>query len=369
MATGAFQTILTSPDGSVWTDRTDRAVVSDSIVSVTYGDSTFAGLGYGGDIYTSPDGESWTGSALLNSSHPAFDRITWGNNNFTAVGSGGDIFTSPDGAAWTAGTSGTSSELIGAACGNSTTVAVGDSGTILASLDGTTWSARTSGTSNPLVDVAWGNNTFVAVGVDGTILQTGFPAIVGTVKDSGNDPIAGADVSLTVNGSVYSVQADTNGIYKILNVPAGADYTVTASKSGYDDGAVDGVDVTAGTATFGADITLTETPADKTPGGGNHNGSPGGGGSAQPQNPTAQVLDSSGGINSTIPVTLDSDTDTAAVEVDPDSLAGAFAKSKADDKGVKTIAIEIPKVNGAKAYEPILPASFFCIRRCGRQGS
>ncbi|NLI93929.1 MAG: hypothetical protein GX434_17560 [Peptococcaceae bacterium] len=40
------------------------------------------------------------------------------------------------------------------------------------------------------------------------------------------------------------------------------------------------------------------------------------------------------------------------------SLNSAFAKSKTDDQGVKTVVIDIPKIDGAKAYEPALPASF-----------
>lgn len=85
-------------------------------------------------------------------------------------------------------------------------------------------------------------------------------SITGTVKDISGGPILGAEVSLTVSGSVYSAITDTNGIYSIANVPAGTGYTVTAGKSGYTSASVTGVEVTADTTTSEVDITLNYDP-------------------------------------------------------------------------------------------------------------
>lgn len=74
--------------------------------------------------------------------------------------------------------------------------------------------------------------------------------------------------------------------------------------------------------------------------------------------PAAQMLDSNGNISKTITIKLDNSTGTALAEVDAASLAGAFDKSKTDDKGVKTVKIDIPKIDSVKVYESTLPASF-----------
>ena len=51
-------TILTSSDGTSWTSRTSG--ITNDIWGVTYGNSTFVMVSYGGDILTSSDGISWT---------------------------------------------------------------------------------------------------------------------------------------------------------------------------------------------------------------------------------------------------------------------------------------------------------------------
>jgi uncharacterized repeat protein (TIGR02543 family) len=98
---------------------------------------------------------------------------------------------------------------------------------------------------------------WTAVSITGTI--------TGTVTE-GTNPVSGADVSLTVSGSVYSATTAANGSYSILNVPAGTGYTVTASKSGYTSGSTTNVSVTANATTSGVNITLTAIPPAETTG-------------------------------------------------------------------------------------------------------
>jgi len=55
---GFFGTILTSPDGITWTERTSGTWVY--LRGVTYASSAFVTVGKSGTILTSPDGTTWT---------------------------------------------------------------------------------------------------------------------------------------------------------------------------------------------------------------------------------------------------------------------------------------------------------------------
>jgi hypothetical protein len=66
-----------------------------------------------------------------------------------------------------------------------------------------------------------------------------------------------------VVGTTYTATAatDANGAYTITGVPVGPNYTVTASKAGYANGAANGVNVTAGNTTANTNITLNVSSA------------------------------------------------------------------------------------------------------------
>lgn len=107
--------------------------------------------------------------------------------------------------------------------------------------------------------------------------------------------------------------------------------------------------------TYGPTVTVrTDSPSDGDGGGGHSFVSE----PAPEPKPTAQVLDSDGNINKTMTIEMDHSTDIASIEADADSLNTAFDKSKADGKGVKTVKVDIPAIEGARAYETILPVSF-----------
>jgi len=55
---GESGTILTSPDGTTWTERTSGT--PEYLIGVTYGNGLFVTVGYLGTIFTSTDGTSWT---------------------------------------------------------------------------------------------------------------------------------------------------------------------------------------------------------------------------------------------------------------------------------------------------------------------
>lgn len=93
-------------------------------------------------------------------------------------------------------------------------------------------------------------------------ITTPSQATTGTISGIVNDgtyPVSGATVSATtVDGAVYSATTGTDGSYSIADVPAGSDYTVTASGTGYQDSTANNVTVTAGQTTSGVDFTLTQ---------------------------------------------------------------------------------------------------------------
>ncbi|KLU64437.1 N-acetylmuramoyl-L-alanine amidase LytC precursor [Desulfosporosinus acididurans] len=126
-------------------------------------------------------------------------------------------------------------------------------------------------------------------------------AILGTVTD-GTNPVAAANVSLTVNGSVYSAVTGADGLYCIQYVPIGTGYTITVSKTGYNNGSAT-ANVTENTTTLGVNITLSKTTGG---GGGNSSGggSPSGGGITVP----VSVIGNNGTQVSNVTATVTSDS-------------------------------------------------------------
>ncbi len=214
---GAYGTVLTSPDGVVWTSQTQGD--THHLYGVGYGNGTFVAVGTVGTILTSSNGTDWTrrnsgtgdylygaaygngiyvvvgqaGTILISSGDPNWiwtDRSlaiqNWlygisydGIGTFVDVGSSGKILTSPNGVNWYSEPSGTSHHLMGVAYGNGKFVAVGEQGIILVSTNGgTTWSItrQPSSSHQNLCGVAYGtvNGTgyFVTVGESGTILTS-----------------------------------------------------------------------------------------------------------------------------------------------------------------------------------------------------
>ncbi len=174
---GAFGTIVTSPDGVVWTSQTPGH--TNHLYGAGFGNNTFVAVGTVGTILTSWDnGVTWTlrkspKGYLFNE----YYGVAYGNGKFVVVGADGGIITSSDnGVTWVDPFwpywSPTANWLFGATFGNSTFVSVGAYGTVLTSSDAISWYPETSGTSLHLMSVAYGNGTFIAVGESGTILSS-----------------------------------------------------------------------------------------------------------------------------------------------------------------------------------------------------
>jgi hypothetical protein len=147
------------------------------LCSVTYGNGLFVAVGNKGTILTSPNGTTWTESNSGTTGDLVLYSVTYGNGLFVAVGWNftsltGTVLTSPDGSTWTTRSMGATNILCSVTYGNSLFVAVGEGDTILTSVDGTTWTGRNSGTSGTLYlcSVTYGNGLFLVVGWDTAVL-------------------------------------------------------------------------------------------------------------------------------------------------------------------------------------------------------
>jgi len=112
----------------------------------------FVTVGHSGTILTSSDGTSWT--ERTSGTSMSLRGVTYGNGLFVTVGDRGTILTSSNGISWTKRTSGTSDYLYGVTYGNGLFVSVGDDG-ILSSSDGTSWKRKTSGTSETITGIIY----------------------------------------------------------------------------------------------------------------------------------------------------------------------------------------------------------------------
>jgi len=191
-----FASILTSPDGTTWTEQ-HRVASNAYLRCVAYGNGLFVagGAEYVAPdrhaiILTSPDGSTWASQSVGTNTTYGPDKIAYGNGVFVAVGvrrfMGFSIvtgMTSPDGITWSTSFGGRF--IYSVFFANGTFVAVGgdcnEGGCVSAihtSPDGVTWTRRyyasdSSGSYRYLQAIGFGNGSFVAVGSGGMILQSG----------------------------------------------------------------------------------------------------------------------------------------------------------------------------------------------------
>jgi len=84
-------------------------------------------------------------------------------------------------------------------------------------------------------------------------------SISGYVFDNGTSA-ADVEMSVQVGKKRISVWTDSNGLYKLDDIPSG-NYTVTASKQGYSEGIVSGIIVANGSPTINVNFSIVGMPA------------------------------------------------------------------------------------------------------------
>ncbi|MDP4092783.1 MAG: Ig-like domain-containing protein [Bacillota bacterium] len=159
--------------GDTWTVQTSG--VADNLNGVCFGGSTFVAVGANGTILTSSNGTSWTNRTATNFAATGgadLKAVCFGNGMFMAVGNGGKVITSQNGITWTAQTS-ADNDLVAVAYGNpygnSTFVALGSNSTeggyIYTSTDyGSSWDPPYFYSGFFLHGICYGNSQFVVVG-------------------------------------------------------------------------------------------------------------------------------------------------------------------------------------------------------------
>jgi len=135
-------------------DECERLMKSKRRIKVDETEGMFVTVGHSGTILTSSDGTSWT--ERTSGTSMSLRGVTYGNGMFVTVGDRGTILTSSNGTSWTGKNSGTSVDLREVTYGNGLFVTVGRSFTFLTSSDGFSWTQqRTSGTSDGLTGVTY----------------------------------------------------------------------------------------------------------------------------------------------------------------------------------------------------------------------
>ncbi|MCS5644074.1 MAG: hypothetical protein NZ807_12550, partial [Dehalococcoidia bacterium] len=175
VAVGEYGVILTSSDGSTWTQRNSSN--QHKLNGITFGNNTFVAVGETGTILTSTNGTSWEDNSrdafgncwfpdCSSVTYGGINGVTFGNGTFVVVANNGVLLTSSDGTSWERRSQYlTQNNLRGVTYGNGTFVAVGDNGARATSSDGTSWELNQENvTQETLYGVAYGNGTFVAVG-------------------------------------------------------------------------------------------------------------------------------------------------------------------------------------------------------------
>jgi hypothetical protein len=146
-------TILTSPDGLIWTSLSG-SLSSYTFNAVANSGSAIVVVGNNCTRYVSNNGSNWIDYSRTGTTNPNLKDVTYGNSIFVAVGTDGRIETSSDdGATWVTRTSGTTENLNGIVWNDTDNefVVVGDNNTILKSSNGTTWTSSSLFTTDPTI--------------------------------------------------------------------------------------------------------------------------------------------------------------------------------------------------------------------------
>ncbi|MCX6953889.1 MAG: hypothetical protein NTV51_17200, partial [Verrucomicrobia bacterium] len=198
--TGNNASVFSSADGLTWTAQPFPATASitrlDSIKSLLTTDTGFLGFGSGGLIAETTDGVAWTGLTQP-ADRPHFSDVVYGNGLFVAVG---DKATNQD--------------IPG--------INQGRIGAVYTSADGWNWQEQTSGVRGSILrQIAFGGGRFVAVGTAGVVVYSDdgvawqravHPVVTswaGVAYGAGRFVVVGSGTMTSPDGVTWSVQAGT----------------------------------------------------------------------------------------------------------------------------------------------------------------
>lgn len=166
--TGSKGTIITSPDGSNWTQRVSGS--ANVLSSVTDWPGGLVAVGDNGTILTSSNGITWTRRTVSTTNW--LYRVRWLNGSLVVVGQNGALWTSQNGVNWTSRNSGTTMFLNDTAFIQDTWFAIGVKGIVLTSTNLSAWTDRGTITKKALYGAATDSKQMVMVGVEGLIIRS-----------------------------------------------------------------------------------------------------------------------------------------------------------------------------------------------------
>ena len=147
--------------GQITWETVDSLPQDDTLFSVTFGNDLFVAVGESGTIITSPDGAIWT--QQHSGTTTVIRSVSYCKDRFVAVGDSGKILSSTDGKTWASIPSGTGLSLRSSTYGNEMFLIVCWDGTTLTSLDGLTWVINPTVIGGTRIhSVTYGNGLFAA---------------------------------------------------------------------------------------------------------------------------------------------------------------------------------------------------------------
>ena len=236
MTVGGNATILTSSDGTTWTENGQnlRSNWGDAqyFKAVTYRKKLFVLGGRNGKIMNSPDGITWkqrkSGTSMDRMGvtyAPTCGKVEWKgldaglckNGIFVSVGKGGKIITSFDGNWWVKRTFKGAGWIYAVTYGNGTFVSVGENGVILSSFDGISWLRRVTG------------NEIKSKGIDN--IKEDVPTGYLDIRSDGHNLDVGDVIRFTTTGTLpLGLALSTN--YYVVATPANNSFFVSRTEGG-----------------------------------------------------------------------------------------------------------------------------------------
>lgn len=185
LAVGDSSFVTSTDNGVTWAVAGRAPRVLNRVAKNT---TQWLAVGDNGLVLTSPDGSIWTQRSVGNTSY-AFHDTTWLQNLWVVVGRstvGSAIFTSSDGGVnWSAHVSGSGFQINAIASNGTQLVAVGDNGMVWTNTPpSTVWSQSSNGVSvQNLYGITWSNGQWIAVGNVNTVI-TSLDGLRWTVRES-----------------------------------------------------------------------------------------------------------------------------------------------------------------------------------------